>query len=348
MKIIDKIKQDPKLRIISWIVGIVLLWMISGIFKSSKKIESTNINTAVLTRSIESIAQDKTKYIKFSATAYANDGVDLVTQISGRVVKKFVSDGAKLKAGDKIIQIENSALSGRVEQMKDAVQSAKLRYESAVELQKKQFGSKLAVEDAKTSLNASEADLALAQVALRNSFILAPFDGIADSINVQEGDVLANVGAGHSLVGRFINLNLIETKSYISQKERNNIKDSTEALIINEKNQTIDAKVSLVANSADAKSGTFLIKTVGENNIGISDGESVKIKLKVGVFKSHNLPISALILDGDGDLAVKTINDVNNSTTYKVAIIDEDEKGVWVSGLPEKCKVILSGQSYTN
>ena len=232
--------------------------------------------------------------------------------------------------------------------MKDAVQSAKLRYESAIELQKKQLGSKLAVEDAKTSLNAAEADLTLAQVALRNSFIVAPFDGIADSITVQEGDVLANVGAGHSLVGRFINLNLIETKSYISQKERNDIKDSTAALIINEKNQTIDAKVVLVANSADPKSGTFLIKTVGQNNIGISDGESVKIKLKVGVFKSHSLPVSALILDENGDLAVKTIDDSNNSTTYKVAIIDEDEKGVWVSGLPEKCKVILSGQSYTN
>ncbi len=348
MRIIEKIKREPKLRVISWIVGIVFLWMLTGIFKSSEKSKSTDISPDVVVRSLKSNAEEKQKYIKLSAIAYASDGVNLVTQISGKVVKKFVSDGTKLKAGDKIIQIENSALSERLDQMKDAVQSAKLRYESAIELQKKQLGSKLAVEDARTALNASEADLASAQTALRNSFILAPFDGVVDSILVQEGDVLANVGAGQSIVGRFVNLNLIETKSYISQKERNEIKSSSEAIIINEDNQTVDAKVSLVANSADPKSGTFVIKTVGENKIGVADGESVKVKIKVGEFKSHNIPISALIIDKDGDLAVRTIDDNNTSSIHKVAIIDEDEKGVWVSGLPEKCRIILSGQSYTN
>lgn len=348
MRIIEKIKRDPRLKVISFLVGIVFLWMLTGIFKSSKKIESSIINPEVIIKSFESNSEKREKYIKLSAIAYASDGVNLVTQISGKVVKKFVSDGTKLKAGDKIIQIENSALSERLDQMKDAVQSAKLRYESAIELQKKQLGSKLSVEDARTALNAAEADLASAQTALRNSFILAPFDGVVDSILVQEGDVLANVGAGQSVVGRFVNLNLIETKSYISQKERNEIKDSSEAIIINEKNQSVNAKVALVANSADPKSGTFVIKTVGENKIGVADGESVKVKIKVGSFQSHNIPISALIIDKDGDLSVKTIGDNNTSSIYKVAIIDEDEKGIWVSGLPEKCRIILSGQSYTN
>ena len=48
MRIIEKIKRDPKLRVISWVIGGVLLWMFTGIFKSSERYESTNINSDII------------------------------------------------------------------------------------------------------------------------------------------------------------------------------------------------------------------------------------------------------------------------------------------------------------
>jgi multidrug efflux system membrane fusion protein len=348
MQALERINKNPKLKLISLILGITIIWMISGLLRSSKKVEPTQISTDVSPRIMTSIESVKTKYIVLTGTAFANDSVDLMTQITGRVIKKFVSDGASLKADDKIIQIENTALVERVDQMKDALQSAKLRYESALELQMKNLGSKLGVEDAKTALNTAEANLAATQTDLKNSFIVAPFDGIVDTIFVQEGDMLSTMGAGKSLVGKFINMQSVAVSAYVSQKERNDIKNSSEALIINDDGNTSSAKITLIASSADQQSGTFLVKAVGENSMNLVDGESVKLKVKVGDVKAHNVPISTLIIGKNGDLSIKSIDDDKSIKEYRINIIDEDTQGVWITGLPEKCSIMMSGQSYTN
>ena len=204
------------------------------------------------------------------------------------------------------------------------------------------------VKNAKTALNAAEADLAAAQIALGNSFIIAPFDGVIDSIFVQEGDMLSNMGSGQSLIGKFINMKSVVVKAYASQKEREEIQNSNEAVIINDNGQTSDAKITLISSSADQHNGTFLIKAVSNNSISLVDGESVKLKVKVGDVQAHNVPVSTLIIDKDGDLAVKAIDENKSIKEYKTIIIDEDDKGVWITGLPEKCEVILAGQSYSN
>jgi multidrug efflux system membrane fusion protein len=348
MRALKSINANPKLKLIVAIIFITIFWMFSGLLKSSKKVEPAEISKEVHIKSMQSTGGIKTKYVVFTATAFANDSVDLITQITGRVVKKFVSDGARLKTGDKIIQIDNPALAERVDQMKDAVKSAKLRYESSIELKMKQLGSQLDVENAKTALNAAEADLAAAQIALGNSFIIAPFDGVIDSIFVQEGDMLSNMGSGQSLVGKFINIQSVVVKAYASQKEREEIQNSNEAVIINDNGQTSDAKITLISSSADQHNGTFLIKAVSDNSISLVDGESVKLKVKVGDVQAHNVPVSTLIIDKDGDLAVKAVDENKSIKEYKTNIIDEDDNGVWITGLPEKCEVILAGQSYSN
>ena len=76
------------------------------------------------------------------------------------------------------------------------------------------------------NLNAAETDLIAAQTALQNTYITAPFNGRIDSIFIKEGDVVSNIGAGQSVIGRFIDLTTIEARAYLSQKERNEIKDS--------------------------------------------------------------------------------------------------------------------------
>lgn len=342
---IDKIKNDPKLKIIVGIVGLTLMWMGSSIFKAKEQIETASISKDVLTKSSESQAEIRTKYLSSIATGVAYNEVDLVPQITGVVTKKFVKDGDKLKAGDKIIEIQNNDLIKRVEQMENAVDSAKLRYKSALKLSNQKLGSELDLEDAEKNLKSAEADLSAAKLALDKSLIIAPFDGIIDNINVSEGDLVANVGSGYNLIGRFLDLKLIEAKAYLSQSERNQIGSSKEAIIV-KNGETVNADVTFIASSADTNTGTFLVKAVGNNSINIADGEAVTLKIKVGDVKSHNVPISALVIDKDGDLSVKVVDEAKEIKQLKVNLVDEDEKGVWVSGLPDKCNIVLMSQAY--
>lgn len=339
---LKKLKTISNKNIILIIISIVFLWMLSGLLRSKEKIETADIVSNIQVKTKPSESQSKEKYLTFSGTSFAKNNIHLFTQVTGRVVKQFVFEGAILKAGDNIVEIQNDALIERVEQMKHSVQSAKLKYESIVQLAKQNLNSKLDVEEAKKNLNAAETDLIAAQTALQNTYITAPFNGRIDSIFIKEGDVVSNIGAGQSVIGRFIDLTTIEARAYLSQKERNEIKDSKEAIIIDSNNQSLNAKIIFIASSADDKTGTFVVKAQASNDLNLSDGEAIKLKIKVGEFKAHHIPISALIIDKDGDLSVKILSN-NKIEKHKISIVDESENGIWISGIPDKCEIVLIG-----
>jgi multidrug efflux system membrane fusion protein len=165
-----------------------------------------------------------------------------------------------------------------------------------------------------------------------------------DELTVQEGDLVSNVGAGYTTLGRFIDLSSIEAKAYLSQFERSQIISNEGGVIVKNPKESIPAKITFIAQAADEQTGTFLVKAVGENSIKLVDGEAVTLKIKVGDVKSHNVPISSLLVDNAGDLAVNTVDEQNQVQQFKVTLVDEDDKGMWISGLPEKCKVVLASQ----
>ena len=115
-----------------------------------------------------------------------------------------------------------------------------------------------------------------------------------------------------------------------------------EAIIIDSNNQSLNAKIIFIASSADDKTGTFVVKAQASNDLNLSDGEAIKLKIKVGEFKAHHIPISALIIDKDGDLSVKILSN-NKIEKHKISIVDESENGIWISGIPDKCEIVLIG-----
>jgi len=344
IKMFKKIKLDRKLKIIIIMISVILIWMISGIFSQKPTPQIANISTENKFKLMDTEAETRTKYLSFSAIATAYNAVNLIPQVTGQVTKIFVNDGDNLKGGDKIAQITNEALVKRVTQMQGSVESARLQYNSAKELFRKNLGSQIDIDNASAILKGAEADLAKAENDLDNSMIIAPFDGVIDELNVQEGDIISNTGAGYNNIGRFIDLSSIQAKAYLSQSERNQILVSEGALIIKDSNASTPAKITFIAQSADEDTGTFLVKAVGENNIKIVDGEAVMLKIEIGEIKSHNIPISALLIDKEGDLSINTIDQDGNLKQLKVTIVDEDDKNIWISGIPDKCKIVLASQ----
>ncbi len=335
-------QKNIKLRIVFGLSIGILLWMSTGFFKSDPTNKSAKILEQSKVKTITSVAETKTKYLSLSAIAYANDKIKLVSQVSGTIISKFVSDGTKMKQGDKIVQVENRALLSSVKHSKNAVKEAKLKYEAATRLLKENLGSVLDLENAQTALKASQAQLSALETELANSTIIAPFDGMIDSISVDKGDIVSTLGSGKDVIGTFINLSNIEAKAYISQNEREELINGQDGYI-EAHNMKTPVKITFISSSADENTGTFLVKAVGANQANIGDGEAIKLKVKIGDCKSHKIPVSALLIDKDGDLSLRIIDDTEIKKEIKVSIFDEDDQSVWVLGLPDKANIMLTG-----
>ena len=51
-------------------------------------------------------------------------------------------------------------------------------------------------------------------------------------------------------------------------------------------------------------------------------------------------------LDNDGNIGIKAIDDTGLVSFYKVDVIDEEGGNIWVTGCPDKIKIISLGHSY--
>jgi len=71
------------------------------------------------------------------------------------------------------------------------------------------------------------------------------------------------------------------------------------------------------------------------------------MKSKVTVM-AQNIPTGVLSLDDGGNLGVRYLDREDIVRFAVTTTIDEDENGIWVTGLPDNTRIIITGQDYVS
>ena len=127
----------------------------------------------------------------------AAKGLLITADLSGRIAKIHFSAGADVSAGDLLVQQDISAERAQLRSAQAAASLAKSNLDRISELYTKQVASKSELDNAKSSYQATIADVDNIRATIDKKSIKAPFDG-------RLGIRLANLGqtikAGESLV----------------------------------------------------------------------------------------------------------------------------------------------------
>ena len=173
--------------------------------------------------------------------------------------------------------------------------------------------------------------------------IKAPFDGIISKKMVEETEFIS-VGTPLFTI---IDLDPIKIEGYLSEFDVNKVSVGTNAIIEDSNGIKKNGIISFISPSAETSTRTFEI-TIEANNKDLSykSGITTKIIIKGSELKAHKIPPSILTLLDDGTVGVKAVNNENKVTFYPTKSIKDTIDGMWVSGLPEKVNLIVSGQEY--
>ena len=173
--------------------------------------------------------------------------------------------------------------------------------------------------------------------------IKAPFDGIISEKMVEETEFIS-VGTPLFTI---IDLDPIKIEGYLSEFDVNKVNVGTKAIIEESNGIKKNGIISFISPSAETSTRTFEI-TIEANNKDLSykSGITTKIIIKGSELKAHKIPPSILTLLDDGTVGVKAVNNENKVTFYPTKTIKDTIDGMWVSGLPEKVNLIVSGQEY--
>ncbi len=122
---------------------------------------------------------------KFPGKAKATQEVNLAFDVGGKLIERPVDIGDSVKKGDVIARLNPRDFKAKVKSTKAEVKKAKQNFERGKELIKKGFISQREYDRLEAAVDVAEADLDVAQKALSDSVLKAPFDGHISNLYVE-------------------------------------------------------------------------------------------------------------------------------------------------------------------
>jgi membrane fusion protein (multidrug efflux system) len=155
-----------------------------------------------------------TNYIDVMGKVDADKNANLSAKVPGMVTRVYVTPGSNVREGQVLAEIDNSAMSAGVEELKQQMRFATDLYEKQKSLWDQKIGSEVQFLSAKNNKEALEKKLTTLNEQLDMYRIRAPFNGVVDDVFIKVGQVAAPGFPAIRLVnfsGLKVTANLAET-----------------------------------------------------------------------------------------------------------------------------------------
>lgn len=266
------------------------------------------------------------------------------SKVAGTVQNTNVSEGMAVKAGQVLAQIDAADLQARVATQQAALDEAMARLSLAKKnnannqaLLKQNYISQNAydttqnsLELANASVKSAKAQLDIARLALADSAIRAPFDGIISKRFMQTGDKASPDMPLFTLV----NLNKMTLEAMVPSSDISRVKVGQEVNIQIDgmQERRWQGKVERINPSAEAGSRSLLVYVQIENDGSLKGG--MYAKGTIALEKSRPMPlvpILALRQENGRDVLYRVQDGKVVSAPVKLGLRNEDEGMVEIS-----------------
>ncbi len=159
-----------------------------------------------------------TNGIRSAGSLLANEEVDIVSKVSGKVTAVYFREGSKVKKGDLLVKIYDDDLQAQLRrsEIQEKMLSEKLERQRV--LLSKDAVSREAFDQLQTDYNVILADINLLKVRIAETEVRAPFDGVIGFRYVSEGTyVTPQVKIAHLVDQSYLKLDFAVSEKYVSE-----------------------------------------------------------------------------------------------------------------------------------
>jgi membrane fusion protein, multidrug efflux system len=289
------------------------------------------------------VERQVTVYADFTGNTAPVASVDLEARVQGFLEKINVRDGAPVKHGELLFEIEKSQYQAQYDLQKAQLASAEAKQANAEReytrqstLGQKDFASQRAVDDAKTALDAANAQVAVgranllvAETSLGYTAIKAPFDGVLTRHLVDVGALVGQ--SGPTKLATLVQVDPIHVYFNMSEQQQIAMRDAlanqgATLKQMREWDRNLPFELALPADTTFKYKGTIdYIAPQVESATGTLQMRGVlsnkTIDLVPGLFVRVRLPIGAI----DKALLVDDTAVASNQTGSYVLVVGRDD-----------------------
>jgi len=265
------------------------------------------------------------------------------SETAGVVAQAPAREGSAVRQGDVLCRLAVDARQASLDQAKAQLRSMQLQQQANVDLAAKGYRSQTQVLDMQAKLDASQAGVRQAEIALAQVNIRAPFAGVFDHRDAEIGTYLS---PGQPC-GTMIELNPLLVVGDVPETEAAKLKVGASATAKLVSGQMLNGRIRYVSQDADPQTRTYHLEiAVANPRLDVRSGLSAEVHIGVGSGPAHLVPVSSLVLDSAGRQGVRYALDDNRVAFAPITIVEETPSGLWVTGLHGPVRLITVGQSF--
>ena len=317
------------------------------------------MNTAV------AFVKDAPVYLDSFGNLYSLNDVDIKSQVAGQIKEINFTEGSEVKKGDLLFTIDPAPFHAELDKARAALNQdladlklKRVTFERNKVLLEKQliaqqdfdkYSADLASAEAQVRLDAANVDLA--KINLDYCYIRSPVDGLSGKHQVDAGNII-KADDGPTLVNiktineLYVDFTITETDLNKVRQAMSEGKLAVDIYTDEPSGKTYSGTLSLLDNSVDNTTGTFLLRAIVSNKERqLWAGQFVKVRLILGIEKNAvQVPYDAVQLGLNGAYLFVVTQD-NKADLRLVKTGNRQQNNIVVEeGVKAGERVVTSGQ----
>lgn len=315
--------------------------------------ESQNKNPSDEARPVKAIQIGNSKSFNarsFPGKAKATQEINLSFNEGGTLIELPIKIGDKVKKGELIAKLDPKEFEFKLKSAEAEMLRDNQNFLRAKELVGKGHISKSDYDLLQAKLAVSQANLDLAAKALKDSIIVAPFDGQVSDSFVENFQTVSK----QQVIARLLDISQIEMVIQVPESAISLIPYAKDIVVQFDSfpNHSIPAQIKEISHEASSDTRTYPVTLIMQQpgDIEILPGMAGKVKGKIesknNSQKLINIPITALLTTGTDNKSYVWVIDTKTNQVHQrqVTIGELTETGVSIlKGLQENEWVVTAG-----
>lgn len=327
------------------IVTIIVAWIGSGVLTRGPAPEPDTPAERVPTVAASwSEAGPVTREISLYGDVEPNQIAMLRARTEG-IVEEMIASGARVSAGDAVGQLSTDDRQARLARARAQLASAQRDYDSAMDLVEGGFVSRSEAQTRLAELEAARADLRAIELEIDNTTLRAPIDGIVNRVESELGSYVTVGGE----VLQIVDNNPLIAVVHIHQSAAPRLRTGMDTRVRFVGGGQREGTIRFIAPVADAATRTFRVEVEIDNSDGaLPSGLSAEVVIPTDTVEAHRVSAALIRLDAQGRIGLQTVDDQDRIAFTPVEVIRARADGIWVTGLPERARIVTISQGMLN
>jgi len=339
----------------SWVIAAIIAivaagWILSGQFpgpdSAGAQIQAaaTEPERALAKVRVDHfIAQPMVNTLILQGRTLADRKVEIRAEATGLIEAVLTSRGARVESGLALVRIDIDDRLARLDGANALMAQRQIEFDAARQLNERGFRADTQLAQAQAALDAARALVEIAELAVENLTIRAPFDGTVEHRYVEIGDY---VDFGDP-IAMLVDLDPLRIVGQVSERYLGQIELGRLGMARLVDGSEVEGAVSYVGTVADGITRTFTVEIEIDNSDGrMIEGLTAELTLPIEQISGHRVSPAVLSLSDEGAIGIKAVDENAIVVFHAVEILGGTEDSIWVGGLPDSLTMIVVGQEF--